>query len=231
MASFDRRNIQRPPYQLQFPIPLPPLCRDCGHATSRDQVSQSNQIGNAGRWYYKCETCKSKMLTRGERLMVGWSTWDDDQGINDLHPRCRCGLPSRLDHKRNGGRFYTCSTGSCRYYLNGDDSFTGVPNSCADVDSRSFDKWGRTDMYREQYISEDTAPLSPDTSMGAESFGGRHVSRIGTRRVDNHTTAKSISEGCISENSSPRPSDKDVETGIHRGDFWGRCIAPLLCCG
>jgi hypothetical protein len=58
-------------------------------------------------------------------MNVGWSTWDDNIGVDNNNPDCNCGHPSRLDRINGSGQgFWTCATGGCMYYSSRLDGFT-----------------------------------------------------------------------------------------------------------
>jgi hypothetical protein len=118
MATQVQYNMKPQVHQLRFPLSAPPRCLACNHTTERRQVSPKSRYGNAGRWYYVCTVCK-KRAPKEDNMQVGWSTWDDERGVDASNPPCECIQiqPSRLDLTQDRKLFRTCATGSCRYYF------------------------------------------------------------------------------------------------------------------
>jgi hypothetical protein len=112
------------PFPPQFPLPGAPFCLKCSNPTQRRRTRYTNPHGNAGRYYYICKTCKNDAAPQ-DQMNVGWSTWDDNIGVDDGNPHCNCGHPGRLDYMNGSGRgFWTCATGGCRYYSSRLDGHT-----------------------------------------------------------------------------------------------------------
>ena len=89
----------------------PPRCPACKSPTTRAITNtNNNNLGNAGRPYYKC-----KVQGCGE-----FYCFDDSRGIFEENEACYCGRPSRLavgaaavSHSRN--LVFQCATSACGY--------------------------------------------------------------------------------------------------------------------
>ena len=109
--------------QDNLPPPGPYRCRHCG--TNRlfyDTVKPGNPNGNARRPYYVCvnDSCPNVRTHNREHHVRGWVTWDDNIGVAETNPLCRCSHYARKDRagvrSQNAGKhFWTCSTGACGY--------------------------------------------------------------------------------------------------------------------
>ena len=88
----------------------PPRCPACNSSTTRITTNANNNLGNAGRPFYKC-----KVQGCGE-----FYCFDDSRGIFEENEACYCGRPSRLavgaaavSHSRN--LVFQCATSACDY--------------------------------------------------------------------------------------------------------------------
>ncbi|RAL16625.1 uncharacterized protein BO97DRAFT_309144, partial [Aspergillus homomorphus CBS 101889] len=96
----------------------PPLCRDCDAPTTLYTVSETNENGNAGRPYYRCDQCGS------------FTCFADMRGVHPENPACDCDgnfscrlqVAGRNDRSlRPGALFYTCAVGQCRFFQRVED--------------------------------------------------------------------------------------------------------------
>jgi len=101
----------------KFPISVPPRCHSCDTPCVRSQVKLSNRNGNAGRWYYHCENPSHP------GGVTGFSTFDDDIGVDPANEQCRCRLASRRDtNRKDKSEFLKCAVGGCPWSMTVDSA-------------------------------------------------------------------------------------------------------------
>jgi len=111
----DERSQTKFAMLLLAPAPPsggPPTCFLCNGHSSEYTTRRSNRNGNAGRPYYKCDSC-GKFLA-----------FADDRGNDLLNPLCHCQTSSRRQVScRDKGRkiHYVCRLGRCDFYQAGEN--------------------------------------------------------------------------------------------------------------
>ncbi|KAL3457664.1 hypothetical protein BJX64DRAFT_292900 [Aspergillus heterothallicus] len=84
-----------------------PTCRNCNTILSFKRVRKYDK-GRIDRPYYRCDKC-------GEFRM-----WADAHGVSRDNPDCKCGNYTRLQRSNAGIMFFSCASGSCNFYAEGD---------------------------------------------------------------------------------------------------------------
>ncbi|PYI17873.1 hypothetical protein BO99DRAFT_462492 [Aspergillus violaceofuscus CBS 115571] len=141
MTSTGLRTTATAPPAPPRPRPLP-CCR--GNAiTSQYTVSETNENGNAGRPYYRCDHCGS------------FACFADLRGVHPDNPPCDCEgqLPCRLQVASQNDRrcfpgvlFYTCAVGRCNYFSRVED---GDGEAVL-----AFEEWIPAEMQGAMYMEE-----------------------------------------------------------------------------
>ncbi|KAF8248480.1 hypothetical protein K440DRAFT_625692 [Wilcoxina mikolae CBS 423.85] len=92
-------------------------CRYHPHTVTRfNRAGRFNVKGNAGRGYYECTHSECQRRNRG------FVTWADNNGVHNINPYCRCGIPTRVQIGRLGSRpvlrrFWNCANATCGFWL------------------------------------------------------------------------------------------------------------------
>lgn len=127
-------NTSTPP--PRFPLQTPPICSNpgCEELASR---TESRARASSGRPYYYCQKGHKREFIQ----------WDDNDGILDGNPHCKCGYRSRREEQTTPipKARYRCATRECNLWeeiiLDDDDDdierFTPSPEVISSSQSSS----------------------------------------------------------------------------------------------
>jgi hypothetical protein len=89
----------------------PPNCLRCGTLSVRHITSTANTLGNVGRPYYNCPTCRG----------INFVSFDDHRGVHADNPLCLCGQASRIqvagpESRIPHGVHFVCASAECTFF-------------------------------------------------------------------------------------------------------------------
>ncbi|KAI1451972.1 hypothetical protein F4805DRAFT_472953 [Annulohypoxylon moriforme] len=157
-----------------------PKCLSCRQPGILKITGSSNVNGNAGRPYYRCQTCNKFIV------------FADEAGNSSSNPECDCDVPSRKsvagqNSTQPGREFFTCRTRNCDFFEWAEEH---LPE---DYYMRLYGEM-EEDMEQEEEEEEDEVPEEPIDVSDDEEPLEEPIDDIGFHGFNGEVPLESIDE-------------------------------------